>query len=119
GDLSVDLNHDARTANVSLTVENTGKRDEREVVQVYVKNLDSPLAPRNWRLAGFQPVELTAGENKTLTLPVDPDAFKVYDENGEQIVDGNRFEIYAGISQPDARSAELLGFPPESMTIEF
>ncbi|MCH9275783.1 glycoside hydrolase family 3 C-terminal domain-containing protein [Bifidobacterium amazonense] len=119
GDLSVDLNHDARTANVSLTVENTGKRDEREVVQVYVKNLDSPLAPRNWQLAGFRPVELAVGERTQVTLPVDPDAFKVYDENGEQIVDGDRFEIYAGVSQPDARSVELLGFAPRSRTVEF
>ncbi|MBT1162028.1 MULTISPECIES: glycoside hydrolase family 3 C-terminal domain-containing protein [Bifidobacterium] len=119
GDMNVDVDRERRTANVSLTLENTGGRDEREIVQVYVKNLDSTLAPRNWQLAGFQPVDLAAGANATVTVPVDPDAFTVYDEDGKQIVDGNRFAIYAGVSQPDARSAQLLGFAPESTTIEF
>lgn len=119
GDMSVDANRVARTATVSIEIENTGERAERQIVQVYVKNLDSPLAPGNWQLAGFEPVELAEGEARMVSVPVDPDAFMVYNERGEQIIDGDRFEIYAGVSQPDARSVELLGFAPQSQIVEF
>ncbi|OZG64441.1 glucocerebrosidase [Bifidobacterium hapali] len=119
GDMSVDVNRVARTATVNIEIENTGERAERQIVQVYVKNLDSPLAARNWQLAGFEPVELAAGETRTVSVSVDPDAFMVYNERGEQIIDGDRFEVYAGVSQPDARSAELLGFAPQSQIVEF
>ncbi len=41
---------------LEVTVENTG-RDTEEVVQVYIKDMDSPLAVRNYSLCGFQRVE--------------------------------------------------------------
>ena len=119
GDLTVDVDSETRSATATLEITNTGVRGERQVVQAYVKNPGSVLAPRNWSLAGFRPVDLAPGETATVTIPIDRDAFMVYDKEGRQIVDGDSFEIFVGISQPDIRSYELLGQAPKSTTITF
>ena len=39
---------------LKATVKNNGTVDTDEVVQVYIKDLDSPLAVRNYSLCGFK-----------------------------------------------------------------
>ncbi|KAB8287562.1 glycoside hydrolase family 3 C-terminal domain-containing protein [Bifidobacterium avesanii] len=108
----------ARTVRVAVDVTNTGSRGEEQVVQAYVRNPVSPLAPRNGQLAGFRRVSLAAGETKRVAFDLDPDAFTVVDEDGERITDGTRFEVAVGVSQPDARSAALCGVEPLKATVE-
>lgn len=95
-----------------VKVQNAGTADTRDVVQIYIKNLDSPHAVKNPELAAFAGVFLKAGETKTITLPVAGRAFTVVDDEGIRKEDGRRFMIYAGCSQPDERSAELTGVKP-------
>lgn len=97
---------------VEAEVENKGTSDTREVVQVYIKNLDSPYAVKNPELAAFTGEFLKAGEKKTVTLSLSSRAFTVVDEDGVRKEDGNRFALYVGCSQPDERSAELTGVRP-------
>lgn len=95
-----------------VNVQNAGTADTRDVVQIYIKNLDSPYAVKNPELAAFTGVFLKAGETKTITLPVAGRAFTVVDDEGIRREDGRRFMIYAGCSQPDERSTELTGVKP-------
>lgn len=95
-----------------VKVQNVGTADTRDVVQIYIKNLDSPHAVKNPELAAFEGVFLKAGETKTITLPVAGRAFTVVDDEGIRKEDGRRFMIYAGCSQPDKRSVELTGIKP-------
>jgi beta-glucosidase len=83
-----------------------------EVVQCYIKNTSSAYAPANPVLCAFKRVALKAGEGREVTLTVAPSAFEVVNEQGERVVDGNEFEVYVGLSQPDERSAELTGQKP-------
>ena len=106
-------------AEVALKVRNFGGCETDDVVQVYVKNTDSSLAVPNPQLAAFQRVHLAPGEEKTITLPLSKRAFLVVDEEGSYIKDGTHFDIYAGTSQPDARSAELTGTAPVKIQAEF
>ena len=94
---------------VEVTVENKGTRATEEVVQLYIKDLESPLAVRNHSLCGFRRVALEAGEKKNVTLTVANIAMAVVDQAGERHVDSRNFKIFAGISQPDERSQELTG----------
>ena len=94
---------------VEVTVENKGTRATEEVVQLYIKDLESPLAVRNHSLCGFRRVALEAGEKKNVTLTVANRAMAVVDQAGERHVDSRNFKIFAGISQPDERSQELTG----------
>ena len=94
---------------VKAICRNDGERETGDVVQVYVKNLDSPLAPLNPVLAGFARVTLAPGKETEIKIPVDAYAFTVVDEDGNRISGGSRYLIYAGTSQPDERSCELTG----------
>ncbi len=103
---------------VSVTVRNAGAADADEVVQVYVKDHDSPFAVRNHSLCAFKRVSLKAGEQTVVTLPVRPEAFAAVNGEGERVAQGKRFTLYVGGSQPDARSAELLGQKPLAIEVE-
>lgn len=90
-------------------VENFGRADTGDVVQVYVKCQDSRYAPRNPSLCAFRRVFLKAGEVQTIKIPLAANVFTVIDEEGRRIVDGKDFTFYIGTSQPDKRSAALTG----------
>lgn len=97
---------------MEAAAENAGAAETDEVVQIYVKNLDSGFAPRNPVLCGFARIHLGAGEKKVIRIPVSADAFCIVDEAGVKREEGSRFLFYAGCSQPDARSCELTGNSP-------
>lgn len=97
---------------VSVTLTNNGAFDVEEVVQCYIKNLDSALAPVNHSLCAFRRVALKAGEAREVALEISPAAFEVVNEVGERVLDGKRFRIFVGTSQPDDRSAALTGQAP-------
>ena len=105
-------NTTAAPVTIQATVTNQGSIDTRDVVQVYIKNVDSSLAVPNPELAAFTPVFLKAGETKTVTLSIAPKAFTVVDETGARTEDGSHFHIYVGCTQPDERSVELAGVKP-------
>lgn len=101
-----------RQITVEAEVYNKGNADTEEVVQVYVKNLDSKNAIPNPALGGFQRIFVKAGERRKVMVPVWEKAFTVVDENGKRVEDGRKYEIFAGCSQPDERSIELTGTAP-------
>ena len=101
-----------RQITVEAEVYNKGNADTEEVVQIYVKNLDSKNAILNPALGGFQRIFIKAGERRKVMVPVWEKAFTVVDENGERVEDGRKYEIFAGCSQPDERSIELTGTEP-------
>lgn len=93
-------------------MENKGSMETDDVVQIYVKNTESALAPKNPALCAFGRIHLVAGEKKEIRIPVSEAAFFVVDEAGVEIEDGTHFIFYVGCSQPDARSRELTGKTP-------
>ena len=103
---------------ITAEAENFGTAAVKDVVQVYVKNLHSRFAVRNYSLAGFLKTELQPGEKKTVKIPVSEAAFLVVDEEGQRIKDGDEFELFVGCSQPDKRSCELTGNPVISIKIK-
>ena len=60
-------------------IENTGKRNGAEVAQVYVQ-LPNSSGENFRRLAGWQRVELAAGERKTVHVELEPLALQTFDE---------------------------------------
>ena len=100
------------TATVTATIQNTGNFDTDEVVQVYVKDLESEFAVPNAQLKGFKRVYLGKGAKQTITFDLRPQDFEVFDAHGRNFIDSERFEISVGVSQPDARSIALTGVQP-------
>lgn len=102
---------------VEIQLENTGSTDTEDVVQVYIKDMESPLAVCNHSLCGFKRVFLKAGERKNVTIAVPNTAMQVVDEQGERHVDSKNFKLYVGVSQPDERSKKLTGKHPVELQV--
>ena len=86
-------------------VTNAGAVDGIETVQVYV-GLEREDAP-NPQLQKIVKVPLKAGETKKIEAVLPREAFMLYDEKGEHVLNPGTYHIYVGGSQPDARSREL------------
>ncbi|MCD8370968.1 MAG: glycoside hydrolase family 3 C-terminal domain-containing protein [Clostridiales bacterium] len=97
---------------LEATLANTGKWDVEEVLQVYIKDEESPDAVRNYSLCGFERVGLKAGRNRQVTLRIPNRAMTSVNEAGERRIVGRRFTLYVGLSQPDSRSVQLKGSRP-------
>lgn len=108
GDVVVtDLESNREKAKV--TAVNRGNAATDEVIQLYIKDLESADAPTNPILCGFRRVHLAAGESKTLEIPLDSMAFTVVNQKGQRISGSGHWKLYAHIGQPDARTEELTG----------
>ncbi|HLK67446.1 MAG TPA: glycoside hydrolase family 3 C-terminal domain-containing protein [Bryobacteraceae bacterium] len=79
-----------KETSVTFTVKNTGTRAGIEIAQVYATLPASTNEPPK-RLVAFEPVELKAGESKTVTLTVPALHISIFDEgrNGWQVADGD------------------------------
>ena len=58
------------TATITVTVKNTGSRDGKEVVQLFISDLLASFTPDVKRLRGFEKVDLKAGESKTVSFKI-------------------------------------------------
>lgn len=66
-DLSVSANKD-NSVNVKFYIKNIGDRKASEVVQVYVKDLESNIAQPDLALKGFEKITLNPGEIKEINI---------------------------------------------------
>ena len=101
---------------LNIRVKNYGTYATEDVIQVYVKDMDSVHEVKNSRLCGYQRVSLQPGEEKNISLSLTQEAFCVVNEKGERHQEGKHFRIFVGTSQPDERSRELTGESP--ITVE-
>ncbi len=104
---------------VKVTLENSGKYDVDEVVQLYIKDNKSPFAVRNHSLAGVKRVSVKAGESIECTVRLSGRMFLAYNDEGQRVLDSNSFTVYAGICQPDSVSTEMSGSVPVAMDVCF
>ena len=92
-----------------VTVRNCGNRATEDVLEIYVRDQDSALAPPNPVLCGFARVALEAGQSREVRVELDPEAFTVVGEDGIRVPGSDRWMLYAGFGAPDARTLELTG----------
>lgn len=94
---------------LTVRVTNSGPADTGEVVQVYIKAMDSPHATPNAKLCAFSRVFVPGGGSMETVLELGRDAFTVVNEEGEKVDGGGRFLVSVGLGQPDERTLELTG----------
>ncbi len=93
---------------VEAEITNSGSVDTQDVVQVYIANEGSVYAPDHPRLAAFRRVTVPAGGSVKALLTVRAESLKVVDDAGKRVSEG-RVVLYAGMGQPDERTAALTG----------
>jgi len=92
---------DTKGVAVKYTVENTGKCDGTEIVQVYIRNTADKEGPLK-TLRAFKRVDVKAGQKVTDTIPLDRESFEGWDSetNTMRFVPGT-YEIFVGNSSKD------------------
>lgn len=93
-----------KQATVTFTVKNTGSLNGAEVAQLYVKQEKLNLPRPDKELKGFEKVFLKAGEEKKVTITLNEDAFKYFnDVKNEWELDPGVFDFIVGSSSRDIR----------------
>ena len=83
---------------MKLTVENTGKLDGDEVIQIYIRKLQDKEGPLK-TLRAFKRFHLRAGEEKDVTFHLQNDHFNFFDtESNTMRVMPGEYEILYGAS---------------------
>lgn len=103
------------TVTVTAAVQNTGAMAGGQTLQVYVKALRENTP--NAQLKGLQKVYLQPGEEKTVRIALPETAFGLCNEEGECMLEAGDYAVYAGMQQPDERSAVLTGQRPVCLTV--
>lgn len=90
---------------VSVDVENAGKREGDEIVQVYVTDVVTSATWVNKALKAFARVHLAPGEKKTVQVNLLWESFQIVNADGQTVVEPGEFEVRAG---PASRDRDLL-----------
>lgn len=84
---------------VKVKVKNTGKIAGKEIVQLYVRDVESAVIRPEKELKGFEKVQLEPGEEKTVEFKLCKRAFAYYNVDiKDWCVESGVFEILAGSS---------------------
>jgi beta-glucosidase len=104
--------HTAQALQVTLEVENTGRRAGDEVVQLYLQDVTATVPTPRLQLVGFKRLKLAPGERKKAAFALTPDQMALVDIRGKWVVEPGEFHLWAGGCQPDLnhpeRNASLL-----------
>ncbi|MFC5285050.1 glycoside hydrolase family 3 N-terminal domain-containing protein [Pedobacter alpinus] len=79
---------------VTVDVKNTGEREGKEAVELYLADLYASLSPDVKRLKGFQKINLKPGESKTVTFKLSKNHFSFINNESKEVVEAGDFEIY-------------------------
>ena len=110
-DISVDKKEitDKETIEVKVKVKNTGKVKGKEIVQLYVRDVESKVNRPEKELKGFEKIELEPGEEKTVTFKLDKRSFAYYNtEIRDWYVESGEFEILVGKSSKEIELKETV-----------
>jgi beta-glucosidase len=87
------------TITVSVDLSNSGHLDGEEVVQLYLRDLESKAVRPLKDLRGFERVSVKAGQTIVVTMELGPDKMAYYDPSvGDYVVEPGKYEIMVGPS---------------------
>lgn len=96
---------------VSVDVTNTGAVTGKEVVQLYVSDLNGTAGRPAKELKGFSKVELQPGETKTVTLTVDARALSFWHEGlGDWYAPSGKYAVLVGHASDEIKLTAEFGF---------
>jgi beta-glucosidase len=91
---------------VSVEVENTGRREGDEVVQLYIRDVAASRVRPVKELKGFKRVTLQPGERRTLTFKLTREELGFYNTAMQYVVEPGQFKVFAARSSADPDTLE-------------
>jgi len=96
---------------LNFSIKNIGKVKGKEVVQCYVRDINSSLDRPLKELKAFQKISLLPGESKMVNLSLDKSSFSFFDDRiNKWIIEPGDFEILIGSSSKDIRLKQTLNY---------
>lgn len=96
-----------QTLTASITVTNSGSRDGKEVVQLYIRDVVGSVTRPVKELKAFQKIELKSGESKTVSFNITPEDLKFYNYDLKYDWEPGEFVIMIGGNSKDVKSASV------------
>ncbi|WP_207535624.1 beta-glucosidase BglX [Desertivirga arenae] len=96
---------EAITASIKVT--NTGSREGKEVVQLYIRDLVGTVTRPVKELKGFQKISLKAGETKTVTFRITEEDLKFYNSDLNFLAEPGDFKLFIGTNSRDLKEADF------------
>lgn len=81
---------------VSIEVENTGKREGEEVVQLYIRDVAGSRTRPVKELKGFERIRLKAGERRRVEFRLGPEELGFYNREMKYVVEPGEFKVWVG-----------------------
>ena len=96
-----------QTITASVTVSNTGKKDGKEVVQLYIRDIIGTSTRPVKELKGFQKIELKAGESKTVSFDITVNDLKYFNYDLKYVAEPGDFKVFIGGNSRDVKEADF------------
>jgi beta-glucosidase len=101
---------------VELTVTNVGDRAGSDVVQLYIRDLESTVYRPDKELRAFTKVHLDAGASQVVRFALDDRAFAFWHiDESRWVVESGDFEIIVAASSVDARGSVMVHVDGETI----
>jgi beta-glucosidase len=81
------------TATISVTIRNTGTKDGKEVVQLYISDLQGSFTPDVKRLRGFEKVDVLGASEKTVTFKIPMKQLAFVNPNNKMQLEEGEFKV--------------------------
>ncbi|MFC0773839.1 beta-glucosidase BglX [Terrimonas alba] len=91
----------------SVTITNTGNKDGKEVVQLYIRDLVGSSTRPVKELKGFQKIALKAGEAKAVSFDISVDDLKFYNYELKYVAEPGDFKVFIGGNSRDVKDADF------------
>jgi len=88
---------------ISADVKNTGPKEGKEVVQLYIRDLKASVEVPVKELKGFEKVSLAPGETKSVKFIVTHEDLMFLDRSLTWVVESGDFQVLVGSSSADIR----------------
>jgi len=92
---------------VSVDVQNTGKYDGQEVVQLYIQDIYGSITRPVKELKGFQKIFLKKGESKHVTFTIDEQMLKFFNADLKFAAEPGDFNLFIGSNSRDVKAASF------------
>lgn len=82
--------------NVSVKISNTGNKDGKEVVQLYIRDLVGSITRPVRELKGFELVDLRVGETKTIKFTLNKETLGYFNNEGKYVIEPGDYKVFIG-----------------------
>ncbi|RXF68275.1 beta-glucosidase BglX [Arcticibacter tournemirensis] len=91
----------------SVTVTNTGSKEGKEVVQLYIRDMVGSITRPVKELKGFRKINLKAGESQEVTFKITEEDLKFYNSDLKFVAEPGDFKVFIGTNSRDVKEADF------------